>query len=132
MNDRYRRGQTIKQWIKGENKPLVAKDINEPSLQFKNYIASVEVKKLLKDEGLLLRAHLVVVVGSRHILVWDMNNDGELADMPYLARPLSNKQPYQQIQPQIRQIRQPKIRHCSLCGSSEHNKRTCPQRNAMV
>ena len=50
----------------------------------KDYITSAEVKGKLKDEGLLLRAHMVVVIGSRHILVWDMNDDGELVDSPYL------------------------------------------------
>ena len=53
-NDKYRLGQTVKQWIEGENKPLISKDKDEPALQLKNYITSVEVKKKLKDEGFLL------------------------------------------------------------------------------
>jgi hypothetical protein len=43
------------------------------------------VKEKLKEGGFLLKAHLVVVVGSRHILLWDMDHDGKLAEMPSLV-----------------------------------------------
>jgi hypothetical protein len=73
-NDKFRTGQTIKQWIEDESAP-----------QLKNYVTSEEVKEKLKEGGYLLKAHLVVVVGSRHILLWDMDHDGELAEMPSLV-----------------------------------------------
>jgi hypothetical protein len=42
------------------------------------------VKQLLEERGLELRAHLVIIVGSRHILLWDMNKKGNLAPEPRL------------------------------------------------
>lgn len=71
-NDKFRSGKNLKQWIEDEASKL------------KDYITSAEVKGKLKDEGLLLRAHMIVVIESRHILVWDMNDDGELVDTPHL------------------------------------------------
>jgi hypothetical protein len=32
-----------------------------------------------------MQAHLVIIVGSRHILLWDMDKEGNLAKIPYLA-----------------------------------------------
>ncbi|KAH0564824.1 hypothetical protein GP486_001784 [Trichoglossum hirsutum] len=72
--DHFRRGQTLERWIKQWIAP-----------QLKDYIMSPEVKQLVEDEGLVMRAHLVVVVGSRHILLWDMNEDGNLVDEPNLV-----------------------------------------------
>ena len=46
---------------------------------------SKEVAKKVADGDLSLQAHLVIVVGSRHILVWDMDCNGNLAEKPYLA-----------------------------------------------
>jgi hypothetical protein len=37
------------------------------------------------NEGLEMRAHLVIIVGSRHILLWDMDKDGNLANEPQLV-----------------------------------------------
>lgn len=40
----------------------------------------------MKVKGeLKIRAHLVIIVGSRHILLWDMNSEGNLADEPCLV-----------------------------------------------
>ena len=72
-NDRYRDGK-LKQLI-----------IDEVAPQLKSYITSEEVKKKLSTEGLLLKAHVVVVIGSRHILVWDMDSEGKLAEVPDLV-----------------------------------------------
>ena len=72
-NDKYRVGK-LKKWI-----------IDKVAPQLKDYIKSKEVKKKLKDEGLLLKAHVVIVVGSRHVLVWDMDSDGKLAHAPDLV-----------------------------------------------
>src|SRR5207247_2594144 len=73
-NDALRSGKTIKRWLEEEAAP-----------QLKNYVESEDVTKKLKEGGLLLRAHLVVVIGSRHILVWDMDHEGNLAMMPTLV-----------------------------------------------
>ena len=73
-NDIFGPSLTIKQWIKEEAAP-----------QLKKYVTSKEVKAKLKEGGSVLKAHLVVVVGSRHILLWDMDHDGELAEMPRLV-----------------------------------------------
>jgi hypothetical protein len=73
-NDKFYTGQTIKQWIEDEAAP-----------QLKDYVTSEEVKEKLKEGGFLLKAHLVVVVGSRHVLLWDMDHDGELAETPSLV-----------------------------------------------
>ena len=73
-NDKFHTGQKIKQWIENEVAP-----------QLKDYVTSKEVKEKLKEGGFLLKAYLVVVVGSRHILLWDMDHDGELAEMPSLV-----------------------------------------------
>jgi hypothetical protein len=72
-NDKFHTGQTIKEWIEDE------------AAQLKDYVTSEEVKEKLKEGGFLLKAHLVVVVGSRHVLLWDMDHDGELAEMPSLV-----------------------------------------------
>jgi hypothetical protein len=71
-----RAGKTIQQWIE-----------NDLTSKLKDYITSAQMKKKLKDGGHLLRAHLVVVVGARHILMWEMNDDGNLVGMPHLAGP---------------------------------------------
>jgi hypothetical protein len=71
-NDKFHVG-TLKKWITKEVAP-----------QLKSYIMSEEVKKKLED-GLSLKAHIVVIIGSRQILVWDMDGDGKLAKAPNLV-----------------------------------------------
>ena len=73
--DQFRPGKTLEQWIEQMAAP-----------QLKDYIRSDQVRQLLKDGGLVMRAHLVVVVGSRHILLWEMDSDGKLATHPNLAQ----------------------------------------------
>ena len=46
---------------------------------------SAEVTQMVKEKGLEMRAHLVIIVGSRHILLWDMDKEGNLAEEPCLA-----------------------------------------------
>jgi hypothetical protein len=53
--------------------------------QLRNYIKSNEVRQLVENQGLQMRAHLVIIIGSRHILLWDMDKDGTLADEPHLV-----------------------------------------------
>ncbi|KAG0013480.1 hypothetical protein BGZ82_002118 [Podila clonocystis] len=59
-NDKFRAGQTIKEWI-----------LNEPKVQLRDYAQSREIKKWEKD-GYTITPVLVVVVGSRHILLWNL------------------------------------------------------------
>jgi hypothetical protein len=49
--------------------------------QLRGYIKSAEVTELMK-KGLEMRAYLVIIVGSRHILLWNMDEDGNLANEP--------------------------------------------------
>ncbi len=73
-DDQFRPGKTIQKWIKDTVAP-----------QLKQYITSEEVMKKVTDGGFSLQAHLVIVVGSRHILIWDMDCNGDLVEEPYLA-----------------------------------------------
>jgi hypothetical protein len=73
VSDICHRG-TIKEWV-----------TKNASRQLRDYIRSHEVTERVVNEGLALRAHLVIIVGSRHILLWDMDKDGNLADKPRLV-----------------------------------------------
>ena len=53
--------------------------------QLRGYIKSAEVRQLVEKGSLELQAHLVIIVGSRHILLWDMDEEGNLATEPRLA-----------------------------------------------
>jgi len=57
---------------------------NEVS-QLRNYIKSAEVQQYLEKESLELKAHFVVILGSRRILLWDMDKEGNLSAKPCLA-----------------------------------------------
>ena len=58
---------------------------NEAASQLNDYIMSPQVKDLLEDRNYFMHAHLVLIVGSRHILIWDMNRSEELVGTPYLV-----------------------------------------------
>jgi hypothetical protein len=47
--------------------------------QLRNYIKGTEVTQMV-EKGLKMRAHLVIIVGSRQILLWDMNKEGKLSE----------------------------------------------------
>ncbi|KAF9160312.1 hypothetical protein DFQ26_005673 [Actinomortierella ambigua] len=70
-NDKLRAGQTIKEWILSG-----PKDGNGPSPQEQlcEYVQSPEIAKWEKD-GYAITPVLVVVVGSRHILLWNLDGD---------------------------------------------------------
>jgi hypothetical protein len=70
--NQYHQG-TIKQWVV------------ENADQLRNHIKSPEVTQLVENQGLEMRGHLVIIVESRHILLWDMDKDGNLADEPRLV-----------------------------------------------
>jgi hypothetical protein len=67
-NDKFHASK-LRKWI-----------IDKVAPQLKSYIMNEEVKKLQRD--LSLKAHIVVVIGSRQILVWDMHGDGKLVKAP--------------------------------------------------
>jgi hypothetical protein len=71
-NDKFRVGK-LKEWI-----------IDSVAPQLKSQIMSEEVQKELED-GLSLKAQIVIVIGSRQILVWDMDADGKLVGEPDLV-----------------------------------------------
>lgn len=62
--------------------------------QLRDYIKSTYVQELMEKRSLELQAHLVIIIGSRHILLWDMDKEGNLAAEPYLVQvpSRSNKQ----------------------------------------
>ena len=70
--DKFHQG-TIQQWV-----VTIAG-------QLRDYIMSPQVTQRVLNEGLEMRAHLVIIVGSRHILLWDMDKDGNLAAKPHLV-----------------------------------------------
>lgn len=72
-NDKWRKGKTIKDWVYGS-----------PQSQVDGYFKSPEITQFLDDSGRQFRAHLVIVVGNRKILLWDVGRDGQLND-PRLA-----------------------------------------------
>ena len=43
------------------------------------------MQQLVEKGSLELQAHLVIIVGSRHILLWDMDKEGNLATEPHLV-----------------------------------------------
>jgi hypothetical protein len=68
------KGGTLESWIMGKE-----------ARQLRNYVTGPTVKQLLEERSLELRAHLVIIVGSRHILLWDMDKEGNLAAEPRLV-----------------------------------------------
>ena len=53
--------------------------------QLRGYVTGPTVKQLLEERSLELRARLVIIVGSRHILLWNMDKMGNLAAEPRLV-----------------------------------------------
>jgi hypothetical protein len=70
-NDKFRVGE-LEEWI-----------VDKVAPQLKSRIMSEEVQKQL--EGLSLKASMVIIIGSRQILVWDMDADGDLVGEPDLV-----------------------------------------------
>ncbi|RPA89300.1 hypothetical protein L873DRAFT_1823143, partial [Choiromyces venosus 120613-1] len=69
--EKYKKG-TIRDWIE--------KDV---TAQFKSYVLSPEIRELAGSRE--FHAHLVLVVGSRKILVWEMDEKGDWIGQPVLA-----------------------------------------------
>jgi len=64
---------------------MIQQWIVEIAGQLQDYIKSPQVTQRVLNEGLKMQAHLVIIVGSRQILLWDMDKDGNLADEPRLV-----------------------------------------------
>ena len=60
--------------------------MGKDAVQLREYITGPTVTQRLKERNLELRAHLVIIVGSRHILLWDMDDTGTLAAEPRLVK----------------------------------------------
>lgn len=73
LSDKFHKGWTMQMLMEKEAAP-----------QLKDYIQSNEVVEKLKGGKLLLRAFMVLVVGSRHILVQEMGSNGEIIGMAEL------------------------------------------------
>ncbi|KAF8532892.1 hypothetical protein BDD12DRAFT_949896 [Trichophaea hybrida] len=70
-NDKWRHGKTIKDWVYG-------KDYKSPKNQVKRYFESEEITELARKCQGEFRFHLVVVVGNRKLLCWNVDEKGEL------------------------------------------------------
>jgi hypothetical protein len=64
-------GRTIRSRVKHHDGP-----------QLREYIRGAKVQKLIKDRNLKLQAYLVIIVGSRRVLLWEMDKQGNLAADP--------------------------------------------------
>lgn len=62
---------TIRDWLKGE-----------VAGQLRGAVLSEEITRLARKERLRIRAYIVAVVGSRRIIVWEMDGRGKLKDEP--------------------------------------------------
>ncbi|KAF9368743.1 hypothetical protein CPB97_004296 [Podila verticillata] len=80
-NDRWRQGQTIKEWIL--QGPRDGQLKISPREQLATYLASEEIAHLKEEHK--VTGYLVVVVGCRQILLWEMNDDGTLHSAPLAA-----------------------------------------------
>ncbi|KAF9345066.1 hypothetical protein BGX34_005063, partial [Mortierella sp. NVP85] len=79
-NVKFRTGQTIRDWILSG--PKGGKQYS-PQQQLRDYVQSPEIEKWRKD-GYTVTPVLAAVVGSRHILLWDLDGDA-LDESPRLA-----------------------------------------------
>ncbi|KAG0129489.1 hypothetical protein HOY82DRAFT_651946 [Tuber indicum] len=69
--EKYKKG-TLQRWIK-----------NEVTVQLKSYVCSTEIRELAQNRR--FHAHLVLVLGSRKILVREMSMKGNWINQPILA-----------------------------------------------
>ena len=57
--------------------------------QLRDYIKSTEIQQKVEKDSIKLKAHFVIVVGSHHILLWDIDEEGNLTAEPHLIQVLS-------------------------------------------
>ena len=72
--DKFKPGKTINEWILQSN----PKDLHSrsPAEQLKGYWNSTEIEQLRGTFA--VSAYLVVIIGSRKILYWPLDDDGKL------------------------------------------------------
>jgi hypothetical protein len=70
-NYRFGGGQTIKEWILNGSEDSKERSSEQ---QLREYVQSPEIESWRKD-GYTIMPALVVVVGSRHILLWNLEGD---------------------------------------------------------
>ena len=78
--DKYRTG-TIRNWIDGKGRGANSGDVRK---QLQSYITGPTVQKEIADKN--FRAFAVVIVGSRQILVREMDRDGNWVSEFQLAK----------------------------------------------
>jgi len=79
-HDAWRPGQTIRSWI--AEGPIRGDNKKSPRQQLSEYVDSPEITKL--KDGNEVTAYLIVVIGSRQVLFWEMDN-GDFQKDPQLA-----------------------------------------------
>jgi hypothetical protein len=85
QHDKWRSGQTIEDWLlNGQLIKERGKKTVSPRQQLEEYVTSPEITQLKKGQE--LAAYLVVVIGSRKVLFWKMDDDGVFREPPQLAR----------------------------------------------
>lgn len=65
--DKQHKG-TIRKWV-----------VSNAAPQLKSYIKSPQIVQRVECRGLEIRACLVIIVGPRQIILWDMDKEGNLA-----------------------------------------------------
>lgn len=71
-NDKWRKGKTIKEWVHSGHD-------NSPQSQIKRYLESPEITQFLDmDSSRKFHAYLVVIIGNRKVLLWDVDRGGQL------------------------------------------------------
>jgi len=78
-NDKLRPGKTIKEWVYGS-------DDESPQSQVKRYFESPQITKLARSDALKFRGHLVIIVGNRKVLCWDVDKDGKLGALELMEQ----------------------------------------------
>jgi hypothetical protein len=78
--DKFRTG-TIRNWIDGKGRGLKSGDVRK---QLRSYITGDTVQKEIRDKN--FRAFAVVIVGSRQVLVREMDRHGNWVNEFQLAK----------------------------------------------
>ncbi|KAF8537503.1 hypothetical protein BDD12DRAFT_222313 [Trichophaea hybrida] len=78
-NDKLRPGKTIEEWVYGS-------DDESPQSQVKRYFESPEITMLARNDALKFRGHLVIIVGNRKVLCWDVDKDGKLGALERMGQ----------------------------------------------
>jgi hypothetical protein len=61
-------------------------DDESPQSQVKRYFESPQITKLARSDALKFRGHLVIIVGNRKVLCWDVDKDGKLGALELMEQ----------------------------------------------